>query len=158
MPEGSFSPFPFKQNCSNFISCEFFFRNKGSNYFLTVLLFSSSNRPLILERHIKMIKESEAIMRQATGGEQWKTYMTIVGLCQMGHNNFCVSFCSHSSRVYKRTQVCYTTTDMERHRLSEYRKISMFLPCKHNWSATRVVSRHFQKSGKLTPNSGKKRE
>lgn len=109
------------KHCSNFISCELFFRNQGSHYFLTVLFFSSSNRPLILERHIKMIKELEGIMWQATEGEQWSwnTYVTIVGLCQMGHNNFCVSFCSHSSRVYKRTQVCYTTTDMERHRLSE---------------------------------------
>lgn len=105
-----------------------------------------------------MIKEYESIMGQATGGERWswKTYMTIVGLCQMGHNNFSVSFCSHSSRVYKRTQVCYTTTDMERHSLSEHRTIFTFLPCKHYWSATRVVSRHFQKSGKLTPNSVKK--
>lgn len=109
------------KHCSNFISCELFFRNQGSHYFLTVLFFSSSNRPLILERHIKMIKELEGIMWQATEGERWSwnTYVTIVRLCQMGHNNFCVSFCSHSSRVYKRTQVCYTTTDMERHRLSE---------------------------------------
>lgn len=49
-----------------------------------------------------------------------RTHMAIVGLCQIGHNDFCVSFRSHGARVQERSLIGYTAADKLINAVTQY--------------------------------------
>lgn len=50
---------------------------------------------------------------QGINSKSMRAHVAVVGLCQIRHNDFCVSFSSHGARIQKRSLIRHTAAKNE---------------------------------------------